>query len=65
MPSGETAELLTLSRQLAESELSRTMVLSLSLESGGEDAPSILVEAARRFSTRLEDNPDVSTAWSA
>ncbi|HTO06238.1 MAG TPA: MMPL family transporter [Myxococcota bacterium] len=56
MPDGHGAELAQISRELARSDLARTMVLTLSA-----DDPSRAVAAARELAETLRANPEV--AW--
>jgi predicted exporter len=56
MPDGRGAELAQISRQLAQSDLARTMVLTLSAQD-----PARAVAAARDLAEALRQNPEV--AW--
>jgi predicted exporter len=57
LPDRGATELAALSRQLAQSELARTMVIGI----GGQGPADALVEAARALEERLRGDPEV--AW--
>lgn len=63
MPSGEQggmeAELVSLSTEIASSQLTRTALLSISLEGAPAGREDLLVDASSRFARRLERLPGV------
>ena len=54
MPSGEQAELVSLSTQIASSELTRTAVLSISLEGAPTGHEDELIQVSSRFTREVE-----------